>query len=444
MSQLNQEAPYVRDATANGSASFKHSRRPLMILAIATAFVVALVTTYRFWRLQSQQSSVTQTSKVSIPKVTKVVALGRLEPQGEIIKVSAPTSSQENRVEQLLVKEGQEVIAGQVIAILDSKDRLQAAVMKSQEQVRVKQANLKKVQAGAKRGEIAAQQAQVERLKAQWQGDKTVQAEAIARLKAQWQGDKIAQQATMRKLEAELNNAQAEYKRYQQLYSEGAISLSSFDSKRLSLDTATQQVKEAEAVLSRIDGTSSRQISEAQAVLARMNATGSKQLGEAQATLQKIAEVRPVDVEVAKAEVDDAIAEVNQAKKNLEQTYVRSPQDGQVLDIHTRAGEVVSSNGIVEIGQTSQMYVVAEVYQSDISKVRPGQQVQITSDALPDELQGRVDRIGLQVRRQSVVNTDPSTNIDARVIEVHVRLDRVSNQKAAQLTNLQVKAMIKL
>lgn len=434
----------MRDATANGSASFKHSRRPLMILAIATAFVVAGVTTYRFWRLQSQQSSVTQTSKVSIPKVTKVVALGRLEPLGEIIKVSAPTSSQENRVEQLLVKEGQEVIAGQVIAILDSKDRLQAAVMKAQEQVRVKQANLKKVQAGAKRGEIAAQQAQVERLKAQWQGDKTVQAEAIARLKAQWEGDKIAQQATMRKLEAELNNAQAEYKRYQQLYSEGAISMSSFDSKRLSLDTATQQLREAEAVLSRIDGTSSRQISEAQAVLARMNATGSKQLGEAQATLQKIAEVRPVDVEVAKAEVDDAIAEVNQAKKNLEQTYVRSPQDGQVLDIHTRAGEVVSSNGIVEIGQTSQMYVVAEVYQSDISKVRSGQQVRITSDALPDELEGTVDRIGLQVRRQSVVNTDPSTNIDARVIEVHVRLDRVSNQKAAQLTNLQVKAMIKL
>jgi len=81
-------------------------------------------------------------------------------------------------------------------------------------------------------------------------------------------------------------------------------------------------------------------------------------------------------------------------------------------------------------------------YQSDISKVRPGQQVQITSDALPDELQGTVDRIGLQVRRQSVVNTDPSTNIDGRVVEVHVRLDKASNQKAAQLTNLQVKAVI--
>ncbi|WP_017317721.1 ABC exporter membrane fusion protein [Mastigocladopsis repens] len=433
----------VRDATASGSAFFKHSRRPLMILAIATTFVVSGVTAYRFRQFQSQQS-VTQTSQVSIPKVTKVGALGRLEPHGEVIKVSAPTSSQENRVEQLLVKEGDKVKAGQVIAILDSKDRLQAAVLKAQEQVRVKQVNLAQVQAGAKRGEIEAQKAQVDRLKAQWEGEKTAQEETIARLKAQWEGDRIAQQATFGKLEAERNNAQAEYERYQQLHSEGAISKSSFDSKRLSLDTATQQLREAQAVLTRIDGTSSRQLSEAKAVLTRINITGRKQLNEAQATLQKIAEVRPLDVEAAKAEVNDAIAEVNQAKKNLAQAYVRSPQAGQVLDIHTRAGEVVSDDGIAEIGQTDQMYAVAEVYQSDVSKVRPGQQVRVISDSLPSELQGKVDRIGLQVRRQSVVNTDPSSNIDARVVEVHVRLDDASSQKAAQFTNLQVKAVIAL
>jgi HlyD family secretion protein len=343
-----------------------------------------------------------------------------------------------------LVKEGQEVKAGQAIAILDSKDRLQATLTKAQEQVKIKQANLAQVKAGAKRGEIDAQKAQIDRLKAQWEGDKIAQEETVARIKAQWEGDKTAQQATIRKLEAEVNNARAEYKRYQQLSIEGAISKSSFDSKRLSLDTATQQLNEAKAILKRIDSTSRRQLSEAQAVLARINTTSSRQIIEAQATLQKIAEVRPVDIEVAKAEVNDAVAEVNQAKKNLEQAYVRSPQNGQVLDIHTRAGEVVSDEGIVEIGQTSQMYVVAEVYQSDINKVRQGQQVRVVSDSLPEELQGKVDSVGLQVRRQSVVNTDPSSNIDARVVEVHVRLDSPSSQKAAKLTNLQVKAVIEI
>ncbi|MBD2773888.1 ABC exporter membrane fusion protein [Iningainema tapete] len=431
----------VRTNIAHSPVSFKPNSRQLIVLAIATTLAIGGVITQRHY--QSQQSKVTQTVP-SIPKVTKVVALGRIEPLGEVIKVSAPTSSQENRVEKLLVKEGQEVKAGQALAILDSKDRLEAAVVKAQEQVKVKQANLAKVLSGAKKGEINAQKATVDREKAQWLGEKTAQEEVIKRLKAQWQGDKIAQQATISKLEAELKNAQAEYQRHQQLYSEGAISKSSFDSKRLSLDTATQQVREAKAILTRIDTTSSKQISEAQVVLIRINATGGKQVNQAQSTLQQISEVRPVDVQIASSEVNNARAEVNQAKKNLEQAYVRSPQDGQVLDIHTRSGEVVSSDGIVEIGQTNQMYVVAEVYESDVSKVRLGQQVRIFSDSLPSELQGKVDRLGLQVQRQSVVNSDPSTNIDARVVEVHIRLDQPSSQKAARFTNLQVKAAIEL
>ncbi len=432
------------NTTSSSSVSFKQKRRPAFVLGIATTLVIGGVTIYQLQQFQAQESNKSQIAQVSVPQVTKVAALGKLEPQGEVIKVSAPTSSQENRVEQLLVKEGQEVKAGQAIAILDSKDRLQATLTKAQEQVKIKQANLAQVKAGAKRGEIDAQKAQIDRLKAQWEGDKIAQEETIARIKAQWEGDKTAQQATIGKLEAEVNNAQAEYKRYQQLSIEGAISKSSFDSKRLSLDTATQQLNEAKAILKRIDSTSRRQLSEAQAVLARINTTSSRQIIEAQATLQKIAEVRPVDIEVAKAEVNDAVAEVNQAKKNLEQAYVRSPQNGQVLDIHTRAGEVVSDDGIVEIGQTSQMYVVAEVYQSDINKVRQGQQVRVVSDSLPEELQGKVDSVGLQVRRQSVVNTDPSSNIDARVVEVHVRLDSTSSKKAAKLTNLQVKAVIEI
>lgn len=123
---------------------------------------------------------------------------------------------------------------------------------------------------------------------------------------------------------------------------------------------------------------------------------------------------------------------------------MRSPQDGQVFEIHTRPGEQVSNDGIVNIGQTSQMHVIAEVYESDISKVHPGQKVRVVNDFLPSELQGTVDRVGLQVRRQNVINTEPSSNIDSRVIEVHVRLDDASSLKAAKLTNMQVKVVIQL
>ncbi len=70
--------------------------------------------------------------------------------------------------------------------------------------------------------------------------------------------------------------------------------------------------------------------------------------------------------------------------------------------------------------------------------------MRVTSDSFPDQLQGTVEWIGAQVQRQNTVNTDPSENIDARVVEVHVRLDHTSSQKAAKFTNLQVKAVIEL
>lgn len=372
----------------------------------AATLVVASGTSYGFWRSQSAQQAASQTVEIAPPKISTVTALGRLEPQGEVIQLSAPTSSNGNRVEQLLVKEGDRVQGGQVIAILDSRDRLQAAYEQAQEEVSVAQAQLAITQSGAKQGEINAQRAE------------------IARLEAQRQGDIEAQAATVARLTAELQNAETEFNRYQSLYQEGAESALNLDSKRLALETARKRVEEAKAVLARIQSTS------------------PAQLNQARATLEEIAEVRPVDVQAKQAEVNRAIAAMKQAKAELDQAYVRSPMDGEVLEIHTRAGEVVSSDGIVEIGKTQRMYAIAEVYQSDISRVQIGQQARVTSDSIPGELLGTVERIDSEVKRQTIVNTDPSTNIDSRIIEVHIALDAASSQRAAKFTNLQVTAVI--
>jgi HlyD family secretion protein len=87
------------------------------------------------------------------PAIRGVTALGRLEPRGEVIQLSASSSSfQGAKVDQLLVAQGDQVRANQVIAVLDTRDRLQAAVERAQKQVKVAQANLEKVRAGAKTG----------------------------------------------------------------------------------------------------------------------------------------------------------------------------------------------------------------------------------------------------------------------------------------------------
>jgi len=151
-----------------------------------------------------------------------------------------------------------------------------------------------------------------------------------------------------------------------------------------------------------------------------------------------------VELSLAQAEVMRTLAVQQQAKASLAEAQVQAPINGEVLYVHTRSGETISSDGIIELGQTGQMQAIAEVYQSDVPNVHRGQGVQVTSDSIPGILRGTVKRIGSQVRRQSIVNTDPSTNIDARVVEVHVLLDKLSSQKAAKLTNLQVQVVIQL
>ncbi|NJK30265.1 MAG: ABC exporter membrane fusion protein [Acaryochloris sp. RU_4_1] len=381
--------------------------RKTAMLAIATTLTLGGASV---WVLrQYARSPGAASGQPPAPVVIKTVtALGRLDPQGEVIKLSAASSAEGNRIAQLLVKPGQTVTAGQVIAILDSRDRLQADLEAAQEQVQIAKAELAQIKAGAKQGEIAAQRAE------------------IARLDAQTQGEQTAQTATVGRLQAEVNNARAEFRRYQALYQQGAISASERDQKQLALQTATRSLQEAQAVAN------------------RLGAVQSPQLVAARARLHQIAEVRPVDVQVAQANVNKALTSVKQAQTQLDQAYVKAPESGVILDIHTYPGEVIGTDGIVELGHTQQMYAVAEVYQSDVHKIKKGQQAQIKSDSLPQPLTGRVDRISTKVRRQNIINTDPSENIDARVVEVYVKLDPTSSQQAAQFTNLQVNVVVQL
>ncbi|HIK49874.1 MAG TPA: ABC exporter membrane fusion protein [Oscillatoriales cyanobacterium M59_W2019_021] len=446
----------------------------------------------------SQWGSIAQTPEPveTAPVARKITALGRLEPEGEAIRIGAPATLQTDRVAELLVDEGDRVEAGQVIAILDSRDRLQAALEQAEEDVRVALARLEQVKAGAKSGDIAAQAATIDRLKAQrhgdqaaqiatinrlqaqwetekaaqiatinriqaqWETEKAAQIATLDRIQAQWEGDREAQIATLGRLNAELKNAEAEYQRYRQLSAEGAISQSLFDSKSLVVETSRQQVAEAQANLDRIDRTAREQVAEAQANLDRIDRTareqvieeqanleriqqtGSEQISEATSQLDSIAEVRPVDVQVAQSEVDRAMAAVNQAQTDLEQTYVKAPKSGQVLKIHTHPGERLSENGIIELGKTSQMLAIAEVYQTDIGQIRVGQPARITSQAFDGQLTGTVSHIGLQVKRQNVFSNMPGENLDRRVIEVKIRLTPEDSEKVSSLTNLQVEVAI--
>ena len=375
---------------------------PLVLGAIATLIAGGIGYTAIAKRPTPPLSSETP------PQVETVSALGRLEPQGEVIQVFAPTSAEGARVETIRVTHGQQIHKGDVIAVLDSYARRLAAFQEAQEQVRVGQAQLSQVEAGAKAGQIRAQ------------------ARVVDRQQVELQTETEAQEATIARLQAELHNAALEARRYQVLYSEGAVSASLRDGKQLTADTVRQQLNEAQVNLSRIQRSRQQQVS------------------EAQATLDQIAEVRPVDVNVARSHVFAAQARVARAQAELDLATVRSPQDGQVLKIHTRPGELVGAQGIISLGQTQRMVAVAEVYELDVSRIRVGQRATVISknNAFPEVLRGKVVEVGLEISKQDVLNTDPAAQFDARVVEVKMLLDEAASRRVAGLTNLSVQVSI--
>jgi HlyD family secretion protein len=368
---------------------------PAIALALAALGVSIWFVIGRFSSNPSASTPATNTSTKEQPKA--ISALGRLEPQGEVIKVASPSALGTSRIVKLMVKEGDTVKQGQVIAILDSYDRSVAGLLQAQSQAQEIDRNLARVRAGAKSGDIVAQEGNAEAARA---NINAVQVNAL-------------------RLKAELDIAKAEYKRFEDLRRDGAISDSLLDGYKLKVITLEGQLLQAQ-----------QQIQQA-----------AFQLKQSEGLLTSVREVRPTDVQFAEAQLQTAIVNVKKAEVDLDLAQVRAPIDGQVLKINSKTGEVVSqTNGVVDLGNTSQMYVVAEIYETDIGKIKVGQTATIESEAFEGMITGKVDRIGLRIAKNDVLGTDPAAKTDVRIIEVKIKLD--DSTKVSGLTNLQVRVKI--
>lgn len=125
---------------------------------------------------------------------------------------------------------------------------------------------------------------------------------------------------------------------------------------------------------------------------------------------------------------------------DLADSELRAPLAGTVLKIHSRAGERPGSDGVLELGAGDQMEALAEVYESDINRVKLGQRVTLVSEngGFSGSLQARVIRISPQVRQRAVLSTDPTGDADARVVEVRLALEPADAAKVGDLAGLKV------
>ncbi len=131
-------------------------------------------------------------------------------------------------------------------------------------------------------------------------------------------------------------------------------------------------------------------------------------------------------------------AQVGLAEAALAESEVRAPGSGRILRILAHPGEL-SAGTVLEMGDTSSMVATAEVYQSDVPRIRPGDPAEV--DILGNRVPGKVAQIRETVGSNRLTSVDPRALRDLRVIEVTIALDR--STEASRYVNMEVEVTIR-
>ncbi len=181
-----------------------------------------------------------------------------------------------------------------------------------------------------------------------------------------------AAKAGLRAARAQLRMAARDERRFSALLTAKAVAQRQYDAKKTALDQAREAVKAAEAALTR---------AEAQKDRIRL--------------VQKELEAAQKGLKVAEAALEVNRRKLDQAKLNLAHTNIRAPQDGVVAKKFINPGDFAASGQpLFSLYDPSSLYVIANLEETRLKGVRPGQGVDVWVDALGGrKLRGRVSRL---------------------------------------------------
>lgn len=259
------------------------------------------------------------------------------------------------------VSVGDNVKAGQVLATEDDSD-LQFALRSSQAQLTSAQANLAKLQQPPLAADVSAAKAQITSAQAAYN---------VAVNKNNHAPDQLLQaKAALDKADAALQQAQANY---------DAVAwrpASQIQTQAAALATATADYESAKATynLALTDINDSSVKSAAQA------------LSTAEDNLAKLTQpASPQDIAVAQASIDSAQVAVDQANSKLNQAKIIAPFDGTIGAVNYVVGQLSpsgSSSPVITLVNMNNLQTQLTVSEVDIPKVKMGQQVDLSFDAL--------------------------------------------------------------
>jgi HlyD family secretion protein len=252
--------------------------------------------------------------------------------------------------------------------------------------------------------------------------------------------DAALRDAALRQAEAQLAQASARLERTRAAGrpSEIAAQRARIEALRNAEDSARREADRAER-LERA-GAGAEAVAERARFLAnRMRA----ERAEAEAALETLLRPRPEDLALAEAELAAAEAAAARAGAEAALARLRAPIAGTVIRVLARSGERAGAEGVLEIADLSRMDVVADVYETDLPRLRLGAEAEVRVPGEAVRFAATVREIGWQVRRNTQATSDPVAAVDARTVEVRLTLAPDAAEALARRSNMQVQVAIR-
>ena len=140
--------------------------------------------------------------------------------------------------------------------------------------------------------------------------------------------------------------------------------------------------------------------------------------------------------QLAEVRLEIARRQQDYAEVMLDKATIAAPVAGMVLRILKHAGEgFVPGQGLIELGRVDHMQAVAEVYDSDVRFVAPGQRATFKSPALAKPAKGKVLRVQPLLDPVKLYETNAGASVENRV--VHVIVDFGADPALTRMTGLQ-------
>jgi len=141
-----------------------------------------------------------------------------------------------------------------------------------------------------------------------------------------------------------------------------------------------------------------------------------------------------------RADIQAAQADLSQARSQLETAEVRSPLDGRLIRIYSFPGMKATEEGIAVVGRTGKMQVWAQVFQTDVNKLTPGQEATITAETggFKGTLRAKLNAIIGQVSDRDLFAVSANNDVNARVVLVKLDLLPQDDISVERLSGLNV------